>query len=76
MKINLYFFLHNLHIIHTNSHVEPHRVEYIVIFFVLFKIVDLIYNIYTGQMSIPSVCKLLCLHDFLISAENLLPVSR
>lgn len=58
-----------------NGHVEPHRLKYMVIFFV-FIIVDLIYNVYTGQMSIPLVCKLLCLHDFLISAENLLPVLR
>lgn len=41
---------------------------------VLFIILDLICIVYTGQTSASLACKFLRLHDFLISAENLLMV--
>lgn len=49
MKINIYFFIQNLHIYtQTISHVEPHEHDYIVIIFVFFRVK-------AGQMSVPAV---------------------
>lgn len=73
MKINVYFFLHNLHnTLYTNKRpaMEPHKPVYIVIFcHVLFIIVHLMYNVYKVFYLpdlFPNLCRI-SVHDLKMS---------
>lgn len=70
MKINVYFFLHNLHIIHTNK--WPRGTSQTRLHCDFLHVLYVIYSVYTEPNVHHFARMFLRLHDFLISSEYLL----